>query len=83
MPLLCCVTSRLEPRGSVDDIPCDETLAMLRPGPEGDDGLTGVDADPDLKLEPGLRGSAKVEGGTYTLAWRLMRWWNKMFNFQL
>ena len=37
----------------------------------------------DLKLEPGLRGSAKVEGGTYTLAWWLMRWWNKMFNFQL
>jgi putative peptide zinc metalloprotease protein len=37
----------------------------------------------DLKLEPGLRGTVKVEGGTYTLAWWLMRWWNKMFNFQL
>jgi putative peptide zinc metalloprotease protein len=37
----------------------------------------------DLKLEPGLRGSAKIDGGTYTLAWWLMRWWNKMFNFQL
>ena len=37
----------------------------------------------DLKLEPGLRGTAKIDGGTYTLAWWLMRWWNKMFNFQL
>ena len=39
--------------------------------------------NPDLKLEPGLRGSAKIDGGTYTLAWWLMRWWNKLFNFQL
>ena len=39
--------------------------------------------NPDLKLEPGLRGTAKIDGGTYTLAWWLMRWWNKMFNFQL
>jgi putative peptide zinc metalloprotease protein len=37
----------------------------------------------DLELAPGLRGSAKIDGGTYTLAWWLMRWWNKMFNFQL
>jgi len=37
----------------------------------------------DLKLEPGLRGAAKIDGGTYTLAWWLMRWWNKLFNFQL
>ncbi len=39
--------------------------------------------NPDLKLEPGLRGFAKIDGGTYTLAWWLLRWWNKMFNFQL
>jgi putative peptide zinc metalloprotease protein len=37
----------------------------------------------DLKLEPGLRGAAKIDGGTYTLAWWLMRWWNKVFNFRL
>ena len=37
----------------------------------------------DLNLQPGLRGSAKLDGGTYTLAWWLLRWWNKMFNFQL
>lgn len=37
----------------------------------------------DLKLEPGLRGTAKIEGGSYTLAWWLVRWWNKLFNFQL
>ena len=39
--------------------------------------------NPDLKLEPGLRGFVKIDGGTYTLAWWLLRWWNKMFNFQL
>jgi putative peptide zinc metalloprotease protein len=39
--------------------------------------------NPDLKLEPGLRGAAKINGGRYTVAWWLMRWWNKMFNFQL
>jgi putative peptide zinc metalloprotease protein len=37
----------------------------------------------DLHLQPGLRGAAKLDGGTYTLAWWLLRWWNKMFNFQL
>jgi putative peptide zinc metalloprotease protein len=36
-----------------------------------------------LELEPGLRGYAKIDGGTYTLAWWLVRWWNKVFNFQL
>ena len=39
--------------------------------------------NPDLKLEPGLRGAAKLDGGRYTIAWWLMRWWNKIFNFQL
>ncbi|MFI5455823.1 MAG: HlyD family efflux transporter periplasmic adaptor subunit [Isosphaerales bacterium] len=39
--------------------------------------------NPELKLEPGLRGFAKIDGGTYPLAWWLWRWWNKMFNFQL
>jgi putative peptide zinc metalloprotease protein len=37
----------------------------------------------NLELEPGLRGFAKIDGGTYTLAWWLLRWWNKVFNFQL
>ena len=36
-----------------------------------------------LELEPGLRGSAKIDGGSYTLAWWLVRWWNKVFNFQM
>jgi putative peptide zinc metalloprotease protein len=39
--------------------------------------------NPDLMLAPGLRGAAKINGGTYTLAWWLLRWWYKMFNFQL
>jgi putative peptide zinc metalloprotease protein len=39
--------------------------------------------NPELKLEPGLRGFAKIDGGTYTIAWWLMRWWNKLFNFQI
>jgi putative peptide zinc metalloprotease protein len=39
--------------------------------------------NPDLMLSPGLRGAAKIDGGTYTLAWWLLRWWYKLFNFQL
>ncbi len=44
--------------------------------------------NPHLELEPGLRGTAKIEGGRTswyqgTLAWRLLRWWNKVFNFQI
>jgi putative peptide zinc metalloprotease protein len=39
--------------------------------------------NPELKLQPGLRGFGKISGGNYTLAWWLLRWWNKMFNFQL
>ncbi len=37
----------------------------------------------DMKLQPGLRGFAKIDGGSHTLAWWLLRWWNKLFNFQL
>ena len=37
----------------------------------------------ELELEPGLRGAAKIDGGYYTVAWWLVRWWNKIFNFQL
>jgi putative peptide zinc metalloprotease protein len=37
----------------------------------------------DLKLEPGLRGAAKIESEPCTLAWWLMRWAFKLFNFQL
>ena len=39
--------------------------------------------NPDLRMEPGLRGAAKIHCGHYTVAWWLMRWWNKIFNFQL
>ncbi len=39
--------------------------------------------NPDLSLEQGLRGYAKIDGGYHTLAWWLLRWWNKLFNFQL
>jgi putative peptide zinc metalloprotease protein len=39
--------------------------------------------NPKLTLEQGLRGYAKIDGGYHTLAWWLMRWWNKLFNFQL
>ena len=39
--------------------------------------------NPDLVLEPGLRGFAKIDGGTYTVAWWLRRWWHKLFNFQI
>jgi putative peptide zinc metalloprotease protein len=39
--------------------------------------------NPDLELEPGLRGFAKIDGGSYTIAWWLKRWWNKLFNFQI
>ncbi len=39
--------------------------------------------NPDLALEQGLRGYAKIDGGYHTLAWWLLRWWNKLFNFQL
>jgi len=39
--------------------------------------------NPNLNLEPGIRGAAKIDGGTYSLAWWLLRWWNKMFKFQL
>ena len=38
---------------------------------------------PHRLAEPGLRGYAKIDGGSYTLAWWLVRWWNKVFNFQL
>jgi putative peptide zinc metalloprotease protein len=39
--------------------------------------------NPDLVLEPGLRGFAKIDGGTYTVAWWLRRWWYKLFNFRI
>jgi putative peptide zinc metalloprotease protein len=39
--------------------------------------------NPNLMLEPGLRGFAKIDGGSYTIAWWLKRWWNKLFNFQI
>jgi putative peptide zinc metalloprotease protein len=39
--------------------------------------------NPDLMYEPGLRGAAKVDGGTCTLAWWLYRLGHTLFNFQL
>jgi len=37
--------------------------------------------NPDLKLMPGLRGFAKIDGGTHTFGWWLWRLFNKTFNF--
>jgi putative peptide zinc metalloprotease protein len=39
--------------------------------------------NPELKLEQGLRGFAKIDGGDKPLWWWLWRWWTKLFNFQL
>ena len=39
--------------------------------------------NPHLKLEPGLRGFAKIDGGTHTLAWWLWRFCYAKFNFKL
>jgi putative peptide zinc metalloprotease protein len=39
--------------------------------------------NPDLTLSPGLRGAAKIDGGTYALYWWLWRTFWKMFDFQL
>jgi len=39
--------------------------------------------NPNLTLEPGLRGYVKVDGTSHHLAWWLVRWWKKLFNFQL
>jgi putative peptide zinc metalloprotease protein len=39
--------------------------------------------NPDLSLEQGLRGYAKIDGGYHTLAWWLMRWFWKLWKFQL
>jgi putative peptide zinc metalloprotease protein len=39
--------------------------------------------NPDLALQPGLRGFAKIDGGTYTLGWWLWRLATKTFNFML
>jgi putative peptide zinc metalloprotease protein len=35
----------------------------------------------DLNLAPGLRGTAKINGGTYKLGWWIWRWANKLFKF--
>jgi putative peptide zinc metalloprotease protein len=37
----------------------------------------------DMNLEPGLRGTAKIDGGTYKLAWWIWRWAHKMFKFTI
>ena len=39
--------------------------------------------NPDLKLEPGLRGFAKINSETHTLAWWLWRLCSSKFNFKL
>ncbi|MFO0950893.1 MAG: HlyD family efflux transporter periplasmic adaptor subunit [Isosphaeraceae bacterium] len=39
--------------------------------------------NPDLVLQPGLRGFAKIDGGTYTLGWWLWRLATKTFNFMI
>jgi putative peptide zinc metalloprotease protein len=37
--------------------------------------------NPDLVLQPGQRGFAKIDGGTYTLGWWLWRLLTRTFNF--
>ena len=39
--------------------------------------------NPKLTLQPGLRGFAKIDGGTHTLGWWLWRLLNKTFNFTI
>ena len=39
--------------------------------------------NPDLRLQPGLRGFAKIDGGTHTLGWWLWRLLTKTFHFTL
>ncbi len=39
--------------------------------------------NPDLKLQPGLRGFAKIDGGTHTFGWWLWRVITKTFHFTL
>ena len=39
--------------------------------------------NPSLTLQPGLRGFAKIDGGTNTLGWWLWRLYFKTFNFRL
>jgi putative peptide zinc metalloprotease protein len=39
--------------------------------------------NPDLRLQPGLRGFAKIDAGHSTLAWWLWRMISKTFHFSL
>ena len=39
--------------------------------------------NPGLTLQPGLRGFAKIDGGTHTFGWWLWRLLNKTFNFTI
>ena len=39
--------------------------------------------NPKLTLQPGLRGFAKIDGGTHTFGWWLLRLIYKTFNFSL
>ena len=39
--------------------------------------------NPDLQLQPGLRGFAKIDGGTHTLGWWLWRLITKTFHFNI
>ena len=39
--------------------------------------------NPDLTLQPGLRGFAKIDGGTSTFGWWLYRLFHKTFNFRI
>jgi putative peptide zinc metalloprotease protein len=40
-------------------------------------------ANPNLSLQPGLRGFAKIDGGTHTLGWWLWRLITKTFHFTI
>ena len=39
--------------------------------------------NPNLSLQPGLRGFAKIDGGTHTLGWWLWRLITKTFHFTI
>jgi putative peptide zinc metalloprotease protein len=68
--------------GEVASTPDPKTGAAKPTGTHVYEVIIPID-NSDLKLQPGLRGAAKLDGGRYTLGWWLVRWWNKMFTFRI
>ena len=44
--------SRLDPRGRIEHVACGRPLSLARPRPEHHERLAGVDAGPDVEVEP-------------------------------